>query len=135
MLLLIVTLLVNVAITFVGPLVIGQLSALVFALIVYILPLLLTVILIRQQKDRPSARRLAIISPLLGTLSYVGLSHFSLSSGAWSEFVAANSVANGSVTLNITSDPLSVTQLCFVVFIFFGAAVCSYMMSASQHRA
>lgn len=132
MLLLILIALFYLALVIFGSLFIGQMSAPVFALLVYMTPLLLTIILIKQEKQKASAQRLAVIAPSLATLSYVGLSYLSLSSGAWSTFVAANAVANSNVTLNIASNPLSFSQILFVIIVFFGSALATYMMSLTN---
>ncbi len=108
------------------------LSAPAFALLVYILPLVLNFLVTKKQQTDRLKLVASIVSPTLSLLYYVGFIYLSLSSGAWPKFVEANNIANSSISLEITTTPLDASQLIFVALVFFGVSLATCFISKAS---
>lgn len=135
MLLLALLAVIYLGLALVGAQLLPFMSAPVFALLVYVLPLVLTALVVKFQRTNRWRWLASLISPALAILFYIGLAKSALASGAWSSFVANNTMSNSSISLNISSTPLDVMQLLFVSLVFYGVSLAGYVIISRSKTA
>ncbi|MEX2784203.1 Msa family membrane protein [Streptococcus sp. H49] len=132
MTLLFIAAIIYIILTLAGSHFLLALSASSFALLVYVLPLVLNFLVTKVQKTDKQKLIASVVCPTLSLLYYIGLTYLSSSSGVWSKFVEVNSVANSSVSMEITKTPLAASQLIFVALVFYGVSLAAYFIAKSS---
>lgn len=133
MLLLAFVALLYAGLALVGAQFLPVLSAPLFALLVYILPLVINAVVVHWQKTNRLKWLSSLLCPAFSILFYIGLAKLALDSGAWSTFVSANTMSNSSISLDISQTPLDGVQLLFVSLVFYGVSLASRFLVARQH--
>lgn len=133
MLLLAFVALLYAGLALIGAQILPTLSAPLFALLVYILPLVINAVVVHWQKTNRLKWLSSLLCPAFSILFYIGLAKLALDSGAWSTFVSANTMSNSSISLDISQTPLDGVQLLFVSLVFYGISLASRFLVARQH--
>lgn len=125
MFLILVTGLFYVAISIANSFLLSYLSAPLLLLILYALPLVINFIIYKFQK-RERKLLTALVNPTFSVVSYLLFAYITSSSGAWLEFAQKNTVSNSDMSLEIATNLLSVSQILFVVVLFYSLSIMHY---------
>lgn len=111
-----------------------SLSAPIFLILVYLLPILLNMIGIKYQKNKNLRLICTGIFPLFSMLYYLLFAYLTASSGTWSAFIQMNSVSDSQMTVDIAENLMSGSQLLFAGLVYFTTATVYSLLSKRNYK-
>lgn len=79
-------------------------------------------------KNKEYLTRLSIILPVVSTLVYCIIGIILQGSDNWNRFVIDNTVTQGEYNVSIHSDLMAISQIVFVVILYFSVAFIFYLI-------
>ncbi|WP_205401978.1 Msa family membrane protein [Streptococcus lutetiensis] len=123
-----IAMVIYVGLTFTSYHLLLSLSVPIFLLCLYALPLLINFVLYKYQKDNLKTVT-AILLPTFSMLYYVAFSSFVLLTGVWAEFVQLNTLVNGDMSVEISTNLFESSQLLFAGVLFYGFSIAYHLFT------
>lgn len=105
---------------------VDKMPLLLFLILLYILPPTINCWIMLKNKEYLT--RLSIILPVVSTLVYCIIGIILQGSDNWNRFVIDNTVTQGEYNVSIHSDLMAISQIVFVVILYFSAAFIFYLI-------
>ena len=98
----------------------GNITPFSFTIMFYVVPLVINAIFSAIYISKNKITSGKIVSPILSTINYILLGFISQTSGLWEIFVNKYTVDAEEVNISIASSMITLSQIVFVVFLYFG---------------
>lgn len=96
-------------------------------ILLYLIPVGLNLVFYKYQNSK--YRRVSLLLfPSLSLLSYMLFTYVSNLIGIWDKFVRLHTVSNGNVSVEVAQNLLSVSQVVFVLVLFYGTLLAYYFI-------
>lgn len=105
---------------------VDKMPLLLFLILLYILPPAINCWIMVKNKEYLT--RLSIILPVVSTLVYCIIGIILQESDNWNRFVIDNTVTQGEYNVSIHSDLMAISQIVFVVILYFSVAFIFYLI-------
>ncbi len=105
---------------------VDKMPLLLFLILLYILPPAINCWIMVKNKEYLT--RLSIILPVVSTLVYCIIGIILQGSDNWNRFVIDNTVTQGEYNVSIHSDLMAISQIVFVVILYFSVAFIFYLI-------
>lgn len=100
-------------------------------MLLYVLPVGMNLVFYKYQ-NRKYSRMSLLLFPSLSLLCYILFAYVSNMTGVWREFVGLHTISNENVSVEVAQNLLSVSQILFILVLFYGTLFAYYFISEKR---